>query len=530
LNPAVQVGQTIQSQYPTKRQKNVVDRKSHKIKLVHSVIGQIHNFEIMRFFHSESFLLLAATSLSLYSVDAYSECDNKYWDFLFGVDCQGNGNFCPSACKQAVDDVHDICSKDGATLDEVPYDATNFLMSTFIWFAESPCLSEIRDNLLEHIPDTCQSHAVIHTTTSYLLCGEGSVCSQLCRDIQDDFYGTCTKDDVMIWTEDYTDETTHIPVTNILTYEDMYLSEACNEYSNNKEFKGTTGTSVEPIGSENNECDIKVLDFLFGYDCTTDGDFCPSSMCKQAVDNVNDECSKDGATLDGVPYDATNVLLSSIFMFAESPCLSEIRDNLLHVPDTCQSHASIHTTSTMLLCGEGGVCSEFCRDVQDGFYATCTEDDVMIWTDNESGTTSYYPITDILLFDDMYLSESCKNYSNGKEFGTPIEPVVTSACADQGGKPILWGNKGKPKSCEFAKKGKKRKCKKYNIAEVCPETCGECDGGSTTEPSDCEDSKGKVVPFRKNKPKKTCKWAKKNTKRCDKNGVAELCPKSCGMC
>jgi hypothetical protein len=200
-------------------------------------------------------------------------------------------------------------------------------------------------------------------------------------------------------------------------------------------------SSAVDISKYITECDSLGWDLLTGGFCPRND--CTSRTCRQAVDNLIDECSKDGA------YHAT---FHEIFSesFAESPCVSEMIVNL-------------------------------------------------------------------------------KNYSNGKEFGTPIEPVVTSACADQGGKPILWGNKGQPRSCKFAKKFKKRKCKKFNTAEVCPKTCGECDGGSTTEPSDCEDSKGKVVPF-KNKPNKTCGWVKKNTKRCDKNGVAELCPKTCGMC
>lgn len=112
---------------------------------------------------------------------------------------------------------------------------------------------------------------------------------------------------------------------------------------------------------------------------------------------------------------------------------------------------------------------------------------------------------------------------------TPPTPAPTR-CLDNSDKFV--SNNGKMRTCTWAAKKTKRRCKKLNVAEQCPVVCSaltaSCKGDSqapSAAPFTCNDNSGEFL-YKEGKIR-TCEWvAKKILKRC-KRAAPENCPTTC---
>lgn len=84
----------------------------------------------------------------------------------------------------------------------------------------------------------------------------------------------------------------------------------------------------------------------------------------------------------------------------------------------------------------------------------------------------------------------------------------------------LWIQKAS-RPCSWIAEDTSRWCKKKAVASHCPETCDACNKYM------CSDSKKVFVMDGK---RRKCEWAKKNTDRCDKDGMPSVCRETCLYC
>ena len=108
----------------------------------------------------------------------------------------------------------------------------------------------------------------------------------------------------------------------------------------------------------------------------------------------------------------------------------------------------------------------------------------------------------------------------------PTDPPTVTPPNDTGGcedSPLQFLVGGKRRRCGWAQWSPQRRCKKWGVPSMCPETCGKvCPM--------CSDGRKKFLL--ENGALKSCWWVRnKNTsKRCQRLGVAETCRKTCGQC
>jgi hypothetical protein len=181
------------------------------------------------------------------------------------------------------------------------------------------------------------------------------------------------------------------------------------------------------VGSE---CDTFGANVLFGGDCiVTDGsDQCPA-LCQSSLNEFLTVCGAEGATFHGDPPDTVQLLLIAD-NFIEPPCEETLHKTIIaESDDTCQGWGILHLSTAALSCSQDTMCSQFCKDIQDGFYSTCASDDEIMIPATD-GSPAYYNSASLLeSIAEVFLSESCKEYAGDQTFSSSTAGGKSSSSA-----------------------------------------------------------------------------------------------------
>jgi len=209
----------------------------------------------MYFLYRQSFLLFAVSSLTLYTGAIANECEDQYNAIIFlsnVCDPVEGSDQCPASCQESLDMLDTACSVDGATISGEPYQASTNLATSDYMFLKEPCKSVVADELLSQVDDTCQDWGTLYISTAIFSCSKNNdtpVCSQFCQGVQDGFYRSCAVDDEVMIEDSSTGKMDSTPVSQIRLGGEIFLSEACKEYGEGKEFNesSTSSSSVSFI-------------------------------------------------------------------------------------------------------------------------------------------------------------------------------------------------------------------------------------------------------------------------------------------
>merc|ERR1719491_1745682 len=203
-----------------------------------------------------------------------------------------------------------------------------------------------------------------------------------------------------------TGEMDSTPVRFVQIGLDFFLSEACKEYGEGKEFKESSTDGVSTY-----ECEVQFTIFISSNVCdpVEGSDQCPAS-CQESLDTLDTACSVDGATISGEPYQASTNLATAL-IFVDEPCKSVVGDEVLsQVDDTCQDWGALYLSTAIFFCSgdnDTAVCSPFCQGVLDGFYRSCAVDDEVMMEDSSTGEMDSTPVSQIRSNGE---SKACKEY------------------------------------------------------------------------------------------------------------------------
>ena len=206
----------------------------------------------MYFLYRKSFLLFAFSSLTLYTGAIANECEDQYNAItIFSNVCDpvAGSDQCPASCQESLDTLGTACSVDGATITGEPYQASTTLVAALL-FVDEPCKSIVEDELLSQVDDTCQDWGTLYLSTPIFFCSDDTpVCSPFCQGVQDGFYRSCAVDDEVMTGDSFTGKMDSAPVSQIRFGGEIFLSKACKEYGEGKEFEesSTSSSSVSSI-------------------------------------------------------------------------------------------------------------------------------------------------------------------------------------------------------------------------------------------------------------------------------------------
>ena len=197
----------------------------------------------MNCFRTNSFLFAIAffTAIIVPSTVA-RDCQSRYLALSpFGGGCTPveGSDLCPATCQEGLDELATICSVDGATLFDEPYEEVTNLLS-MLSLVDEACRPTIQDEVLAQTGDTCQEWADVYIATPILFCND-AVCSKFCKDVQDLFYLNCAADDEVI-PDPETGEI--VPVSELVTGVGILMGNSCREYEEGKEFERIGGVSA----------------------------------------------------------------------------------------------------------------------------------------------------------------------------------------------------------------------------------------------------------------------------------------------
>ena len=174
------------------------------------------------------------------------------------------------------------------------------------------------------------------------------------------------------------------------------------------------------------ECDDQFgLVAFFGSCAPVEGsDQCPAT-CQEGLDELDTICS--GSTLNDEPYAAAESLLGML-MLVDEACSPTVADEVLaQTDDTCQEWADVYIATAFLFCNDDAVCSEFCKDVQDGFYLNCAAADEIMQEDSETGEVTPVPVSQLAMVAGFFTGDACKEYEEGKEFKNTSSDAPTAS-------------------------------------------------------------------------------------------------------
>ena len=312
------------------------------------------------------------------------------------------------------------------------------------------------------------------------------------------------------------------------------------------------------------ECDDQFgLVAFFGSCAPAEGsDQCPAT-CQEGLDELDTICS--GSTLNDEPYAGAESLLGML-MLVDEACSPTVADEVLaQTDDTCQEWADVYIATAVLFCNDDAVCSEFCKDVQDGFYLNCAAADEIMLEDWATGEMITVSVSQLAMGSGSLMGDACKEYEEGKEFKkpttpaptpttpaptqsptpaptpapTPTTPAPTQApipaptsplggelCSDNT-QPFMAFKEGwdapKAKECNGWVTRKSTPWRCYAVAGVkenCPLTCLNC----------CVENTGTFTLYGSGE-EKTCDWVRQNPDvRCSKPPARQNCPITCNQC
>ena len=179
---------------------------------------------------------------------------------------------------------------------------------------------------------------------------------------------------------------------------------------------------------------------------------CPAS-CQESLDILETACSVDGATISNEPYDPSSHLQSILFSLVDEPCNSTVADEILVQTDTtCQDRGALYQSTPVLFCDEDTVCSQFCKDVQDAFYDSCSAEDIITTKDPISKEMSSMSVSEVVKGAENYMGDACREYEKGKTFKTSSsdDASTTSSSSSPSSYPSKESSSGSLTSSSFA--------------------------------------------------------------------------------
>jgi hypothetical protein len=180
--------------------------------------------------------------------------------------------------------------------------------------------------------------------------------------------------------------------------------------SQSKDLKPSSLRKAEVVDGD---CDSQALSILGS--CTEIDGVCPST-CKDALDSFHTTCSMEGATFLDSPYEASTALVG-LSILNDDACKGFILDKALDTADTCQEWATLNAGFAIFECGDDGVeCPQFCMDMLDGFYGTCSSTDTYISLDVETGSSEETGVSLVGAGLGFFFSDTCGAYQDTKDF------------------------------------------------------------------------------------------------------------------
>jgi hypothetical protein len=205
------------------------EREANKNKLIDPAFIKYTTMQIL---YTKSFLLYAVASLTLYSAAVATECDNRFWDII-NNDCTpaSDSTVCPASCQTGFEELDIVCSADGMTLFNRPYDTTEAKLSA-LGIMDTDCHFAAGKAIIDQTANTCEAFEELYVMGAPIYCNRYYDCS-FCRDIQDGVNYYCTADDTIMMKDKDTGKMVSNPVSTIVKEMESRLSSfdyACKYY------------------------------------------------------------------------------------------------------------------------------------------------------------------------------------------------------------------------------------------------------------------------------------------------------------